>query len=126
MIALDKEILPKVMRSAQLPAMIKYWMLRRIFSCLEAHRSRLISGRELDEEEWHFVSAFRLYLETGDEENLPLVLEMERELTVAEFRRDIIFACNGNCGCPFDEVEAPWLERSRQRRSRFGIAAREK
>jgi hypothetical protein len=124
-IALSEDMLEKVFSSAIACDMIKYWMLRRIFSSVEKCRTSLVAGRSLSEEEWHFITPFRAYLETGSIEKLPLVssgLEQEREKTVSEWRRTRIYRCDGDCDCPFDRAETQTLERDKQREAGIGQA----
>jgi len=128
-IALTQDQLPKVLRSTPPEHMIKYWMLRRIFASVENCRRSLVTGRSLNEEEWHFITPFRAYLETGSDENLPLVtsgLEMEREMTVYEWRRTKVYRCDGDCGCPFDEAEATAVAKAKERAAGRGQAGSER
>jgi hypothetical protein len=128
-IILTEDQLPKALRSAVPQQMIKYWMLRRIFASVENCRTSLVTGRSLNEEEWHFITPFRAYLETGSDKNLPLVtsgLEMEREITVYEWRRTRVYRCDGDCGCPFDEAEALALAKAKERAAGRGQAGRER
>ncbi|KAE9371109.1 hypothetical protein N431DRAFT_558707 [Stipitochalara longipes BDJ] len=110
----------KFARSKPLHKMATYYRLRRIFETLEGCRESILSGRRLDDEEWLFSSCFQRYLETGDENQLPLVkigIEPKRERTVRSFRKEEVYSCDGQCGCAYDREEKAGVEESAFRQS---------
>jgi hypothetical protein len=115
--------------SQSLYIVVTYNRLHRIYETLERCRDSILSGRRLDDEEWLFSSCFRGYLETSDERQLPLLktgIEPKRERTLAMFRKDEIYPCDGHCGCGYEESEKKGLRESAFRRSDDPQAVRQR